>query len=111
MLVVLATRRLDNTSMTKTFFSLAGVPASLLGMGAAAIIVVVAAASPRDTCGGGCGTRRGTAVHLLLYVALGLAFVHQLQETTTFTSSAVREDLLVGPVAVRVRRPDHRAGS
>ncbi|MER6563503.1 ferric reductase-like transmembrane domain-containing protein [Streptomyces sp. NPDC001027] len=85
-LVVLGYAELSGTSMTKTFFSLAGVPASLLGMIAAAIVVVVAAVSARyvrqrlryETWHG---------LHLLLYVALGLAFVHQLQETTTFSSS------------------------
>jgi predicted ferric reductase len=85
-LVVLGFARLDDASMTKTFLSLAGVPASLLGMGAAAIVVVVAAVSARYV-------RRRLryetwhGLHLLLYVALGLAFVHQLQETTTFTAS------------------------
>ncbi|MEU1853151.1 ferric reductase-like transmembrane domain-containing protein [Streptomyces sp. NPDC019990] len=85
-LVVLGYAKLDGASMTKTFFALAGVPASLLGMGAAAIVVVVAAVSARfvrqrlryETWHG---------LHLLLYLALGLAFVHQLQETTTFSSS------------------------
>jgi predicted ferric reductase len=86
-LVVLGYARLDDASMTKTFFALAGVPASLLGMGAAAIVVVVAAVSARNI-------RRRLryetwhGLHLLLYVALGLAFVHQLQETTTFSYSA-----------------------
>ncbi|MCD9874738.1 ferredoxin reductase family protein [Streptomyces guryensis] len=86
-LIVLGFARLGDTSMTKTFLSLAGVPASLLGMGAAAIVVVVAAVSARYV-------RQRLryevwhGLHLLLYVALGLAFVHQLQETTTFTSSA-----------------------
>jgi predicted ferric reductase len=86
-LVVLGYARLSDTSMTKTFFALAGVPASLLGMLAAAIVVVIAAVSARQV-------RRRLryetwhALHLLLYVALGLAFVHQLQETTTFSSSA-----------------------
>ncbi|MEH0442277.1 MULTISPECIES: ferredoxin reductase family protein [unclassified Streptomyces] len=85
-LVVLGYARLSGTSMTKTFFSLAGVPASLLGMCAAAVLVVVAAVSARYV-------RRRLryetwhGLHLLLYVALGLAFVHQLQETTTFSSS------------------------
>lgn len=85
-LVVLGYARLDGASMAKTFLSLAGVPASLLGMCAAAIVVVVAAVSARYV-------RRRLryeawhGVHLLLYLALGLAFVHQLQETTTFTSS------------------------
>lgn len=85
-LVVLGYARLSDTSMTKTFFSLAGVPASLLGMCAAVILVVVAAVSARYV-------RRRLryetwhGLHLLLYLALGLAFVHQLQETTTFSSS------------------------
>lgn len=89
-LVVLGYARLDDASMTKTFFALAGVPASLLGMGAAAIVVVIGAVSVRyvrqrlsyETWHG---------LHLLLYVALGLAFVHQLQETTTFSSSALAQ--------------------
>ncbi|MEV5104613.1 ferric reductase-like transmembrane domain-containing protein [Streptomyces massasporeus] len=86
-LVVLGFAKLDDASMLKTFFALAGVPASLLGMLAAALVVVVASVSARKV-------RRRLryetwhGVHLLLYVALGLAFVHQLQETTTFTSSA-----------------------
>ncbi|WP_326757449.1 ferredoxin reductase family protein [Streptomyces phaeochromogenes] len=86
-LVVLGYARLDDASMSKTFFALAGVPASLLGMLAAAIVVVVAVVSARQV-------RRRLryetwhGVHLLLYVALGLAFVHQLEETTTFSSSA-----------------------
>jgi predicted ferric reductase len=73
--------------MTKTFLSLTDVPASLLGMCAAAIIVVVAGVSARYV-------RRRLryetwhALHVLLYLALGLAFVHQLRETTTFRSSA-----------------------
>jgi predicted ferric reductase len=85
-LVVLGYARLDDAPMVKTFFSLAGVPASLLGICAATIIVVVAAVSARSV-------RRRLryetwhGVHLLLYLALGLAFVHQLLETTTFSSS------------------------
>ena len=76
---------LDDASMAKTFLALAGVPASLLGM-LATTVVVVAAVSTR-------GIRRRLryetwhGLHLLLYVALGLAFVHQLLETTTFRSS------------------------
>ncbi|MFJ2240691.1 ferric reductase-like transmembrane domain-containing protein [Streptomyces sp. NPDC087859] len=86
-LVVLGFATLDDTSMAKTFVALSGVPASLLGMLAAAVIVVIAVVSTRPL-------RRRLryevwhGLHLLLYVALGLAFVHQLQETTTFTSSA-----------------------
>ncbi|MFF7164215.1 ferric reductase-like transmembrane domain-containing protein [Streptomyces sp. NPDC008086] len=86
-LVVLGYATLDDTSMGKTFVALSGVPASLLGMLAAAVVVMTGAISTR-------GVRRRLryevwhGLHLLLYIALGLAFVHQLQETTTFTSSA-----------------------
>ncbi|MFE5190656.1 ferric reductase-like transmembrane domain-containing protein [Streptomyces sp. NPDC056628] len=86
-LVVLGYAMLDDTTMAKTFVALSGVPASLLGMLAAAVLVVIAAVSTRPL-------RRRLpyevwhGLHLTLYVALGLAFVHQLQETTTFTSSA-----------------------
>ncbi|AZQ40472.1 oxidoreductase [Streptomyces cyaneochromogenes] len=86
-LVVLGYATLDDASMGKTFVALSGVPASLLGMLAATLIVVIAVISTR-------GLRRRLqyevwhGLHLLLYVALGLAFVHQLQETTTFASSA-----------------------
>ncbi|WP_376736277.1 ferredoxin reductase family protein [Streptomyces broussonetiae] len=86
-LVVLGYATLDDASMVKTFVALSGVPASLLGMLAAAVIVVIGVTSTRPL-------RRRLryevwhGLHLLLYVALGLSFVHQLQETTTFTSSA-----------------------
>jgi predicted ferric reductase len=86
-IIVLGYATLDNTTMAKTFVALAGVPASLLGMSAATIIVVVGALSTR-------AVRRRLryetwhAIHLLMYLALGLAFVHQLLETTTFKSSA-----------------------
>lgn len=86
-LVVLGFATLDDASMAKTFLALAGVPASLLGMLAAGVIVVIAAVSTRPL-------RRRLpyevwhGLHLMLYVALGLSFVHQLMETTTFTSSA-----------------------
>jgi predicted ferric reductase len=69
-----------------TFLSLAGVTASLLGMGAATVIVAVAALSMRYA------RRRMRyktwhAVHLGLYAAVLLALAHQLLEGTTFTSS------------------------
>ncbi|MGW0944015.1 ferredoxin reductase family protein [Streptomyces sp. NPDC002623] len=86
-LVVLGYANLSDVSMGKTIVALSGVPASLLGMLAAAVIVVIAVISTRPL-------RRRLpyevwhGLHLLLYVALGLSFVHQLQETTTFTSSA-----------------------
>ncbi|MFJ3670253.1 ferric reductase-like transmembrane domain-containing protein [Streptomyces sp. NPDC090106] len=86
-LVVLGYATLDDTSMTKTFVALSGVTASLLGMLAAGVILAIGTISLR-------AVRRRLpyevwhALHLLLYLALGLAFVHQLEETTTFTSSA-----------------------
>lgn len=86
-LVVLGYATLDDAPMGRTFLALSGVPASLLGILAAAVILVVAVLSTRPL-------RRRLryevwhGAHLLLYVALGLSFVHQLQETTTFTSSA-----------------------
>jgi len=89
-LVVLGYATLDDASMGKTFVALSGVTASLLGMLAAAIILVIGVISTRPL-------RRRLryevwhGLHLLLYVALGLAFVHQLEETTTFTSSAFAE--------------------
>ncbi|WP_312872785.1 ferredoxin reductase family protein [Kibdelosporangium persicum] len=85
-LVVLGYATLDNASMGKTFLALAGVTASLLGMLAAAIVVLTAVVSIRYV-------RRKLryevwhGLHLLLWLALGLAFVHQLLETTTFRSS------------------------
>ncbi|WP_439659125.1 ferredoxin reductase family protein [Lentzea sp. HUAS TT2] len=85
-IVVLGYATLDGVSMGKTFVALAGVPASLLGMLAATTIVVIGVVSTR-------AIRRRLqyetwhGLHLLLYLALGLAFVHQLLETTTFKSS------------------------
>jgi predicted ferric reductase len=85
-IIVLGYATLDDTTMAKTFVALAGVPASLLGMCAAAIIVVVGVTSTR-------AIRRRLryetwhAIHLALYLALALAFTHQLLETTTFKSS------------------------
>ena len=42
---------------------------------------------PPGASDGGCRYETWHGLHLLLYLALGLAFVHQLQETTTFTAS------------------------
>ncbi|MEU0360227.1 ferredoxin reductase family protein [Streptomyces cyaneofuscatus] len=85
-LVVLGYAVLDNAGLAKTFLALGGVPASLLGMIALALVVAAAASSvrrvrrriPYETWHG---------VHLLLYGALGLAFVHQLLEPSAFQSS------------------------
>ena len=114
-LAVLGYATLDNASTGKTFLALAGVPASLLGMLAATIIVVIGAISTRSV-------RRRLryetwhGLHLLLYVALGLAFVHQLIETTTFKSSPFAfaywwalwlfafGSLVVGRIVVPLRR-------
>lgn len=69
-----------------TFLSLAGVTASLLGMCAAAIVVVVVSLSLRYV-------RRRLpyeawhAIHLLLYAALTIALIHQALEGTTFDST------------------------
>ncbi|GAB1512008.1 ferredoxin reductase family protein [Actinophytocola sp. KF-1] len=85
-IVVLGYAVLDDASMISTFLALAGVPASLLGMCAALLVVVVATVSTRSV-------RRRLryetwhALHMLVYVVLALAFTHQLLETTTFTSS------------------------
>ncbi|CRK56756.1 oxidoreductase [Alloactinosynnema sp. L-07] len=85
-LIVLGYATLDNASMGRTFLALAGVPASLLGMIAAATIVAVAAISLRSVRS---KLRYETwhALHLLVYLAISVAFVHQLLETTTFKSS------------------------
>jgi predicted ferric reductase len=114
-IVVLGYSALGGESAGATFLSLAGVPASLLGMLAAALFVGVAATSVRRV-------RRRLryetwhGVHLLLYVALLLALVHQLLETTTFTSSVVAAvywwalvlfafgSLIAGRVVIPVRR-------
>ncbi|MBP2330323.1 putative ferric reductase [Kibdelosporangium banguiense] len=114
-IVVLGYATLDNASMGKTFLALAGVPASLLGMIAAALIVVVGVFSMRYA-------RRRLkyetwhGLHLLLYLVLGLAFVHQLLETTTFKSSVFAMvywwalwifafgSLIVGRIVVPLRR-------
>ncbi|MFC5291188.1 ferric reductase-like transmembrane domain-containing protein [Actinokineospora guangxiensis] len=113
--VVLGYSALGGESAGATFLSLAAVPASLLGMLAAALFVGVAATSARRV-------RRRLryetwhGVHLLLYVALLLALVHQLLETTTFTASVVAAvywwslvlfafgSLIVGRVVIPVRR-------
>ncbi|KAB1139435.1 oxidoreductase [Streptomyces luteolifulvus] len=86
-LVVLGYARLDGAPILKTFLALSGVPASLLGMLAAVIVVSIGVVSARKL-------RRRLryetwhGLHLLLYMATGLSFVHQLLETTTFKASA-----------------------
>ncbi|ROO52335.1 putative ferric reductase [Micromonospora sp. Llam0] len=70
----------------ETFLSLAGVTASLLGMIAAGIMIVVVGASIRYA-------RRRLpyeawhSLHVLIYLALLAGLVHQFMETTTFDSA------------------------
>ena len=107
-LVVLGYANLDDASMGKTFFALAGVPASLLGMLAAAVIVVIAAVSTRPL-------RRRLryevwhGLHLLLYVASGPGVRPPAAGDHDVHVLRVRHGLLVGAVAVRLRRPADRA--
>lgn len=88
-IVVLGYSRLGAGSpVVSTFLGLAGVTASLLGMVAAGIVIVVAVLSMRYA------RRRMEyetwhALHMLLYLAVGIALVHQFLEGTTFRSSAV----------------------
>jgi predicted ferric reductase len=85
-IVVLGYARLDDAPYASTLLALAGVGASLIGMIAAATIVVIAATSLRYV-------RRRLpyevwhGVHLLVYLVIGLGIVHQALEGTTFTSS------------------------
>jgi predicted ferric reductase len=86
--ILLGYSRLGGESIVPTFLSLAGVVASLLGMLAATTIVVVAAISMRYV-------RRRLpyevwhALHLLVYLAITLALIHQFLEGTTFTASTL----------------------
>ena len=84
--IVLGYARLGGTPVVKTFLSLAGVTASLLGICAATIIVLIATLSVRYV------RRRLSyeawhAVHIGLYLAIVLGLVHQALEGTTFKSS------------------------
>lgn len=85
-LIVTGYAVLDAASPVRTFLALAGVPASLLGMLAAAVIVAVATVSIRAI------RRRLSyevwhALHMLVYLALMLALAHQFLEGTTFTAT------------------------
>jgi predicted ferric reductase len=86
--VVLGYARLDGAPVARTFLSLAGVLASLLGMCAATIVIALAAVSMKYA-------RRRLqyetwhAFHVGLYLAVLIALVHQFLEGTTFRSSAL----------------------
>ena len=75
-IVVLGYARLDNAPLLKTFLGLAGVVASLLGMIAATIIVVIAVTSGKFL-------RRRLSyeawhgIHMAVYVAIFVALAHQ----------------------------------
>src|SRR5580765_1306717 len=82
-LIVLGYAVHDNKSMGSTFLALGGVVGSLLGMLAATLILLVGVTSTRRL------RRRLSyeqwhALHLAVYLAIGLALVHQLLEGTTF---------------------------
>jgi predicted ferric reductase len=85
-LIVLGYAQLGGTSPVAAFLDLAGVPASLLGICAAAVIVTAVTLSVRYA-------RRRLSyeawhtVHFLLYAAVLLAVLHQALESTTFASS------------------------
>jgi predicted ferric reductase len=84
--ILLGFAALSGTSVWQTFWSLAGVVASLLGMVAAALVVVVAVVSVRYA-------RRRLqyetwhALHMLVYLVVLIGLLHQALEGTTFTSS------------------------
>ena len=113
-IVVLGYARLDNAPVLKTFLGLAGVVASLLGMIAATIIVVIAATSGKFL------RRRLSyeawhAIHMAVYLAIFIALTHQFLEGTTFASPWARAywwtvwalvigALVVGRVVIPLRR-------
>jgi predicted ferric reductase len=87
-IAVLGFAVLSKTSMLHTFLTLAGVLATLLGISAATVIVVVAVTSIRYA------RRRLSyetwhAIHFCLYAAIALALSHQVLEGTLFISSAL----------------------
>jgi predicted ferric reductase len=86
--IVIGYAVLGRTSPLEAFLSLAGVTASLLGMCAAAIIVVVATLSARYARRR-LGYEVWHAIHIGLYAAITLALIHQFLEGTTFKSSAL----------------------
>jgi predicted ferric reductase len=113
--VLLGYARLDGVSVGHTFLALAGVPASLLGMCAAGLLVVIVGFSIRAA------RRRLSyeawhAVHLLVYLAVLIALVHQFLEGTTFNATPLATvywwtlwtlvigALVVGRIVVPLRR-------
>jgi len=120
-LIVLGYATLDGVSMFKTFGALAGVPASLLGMCAAATVLFVATTSISYFRRKVLSYEVWHSLHILLYVAIGLALVHQSLEPTSFSETtagkiywwmlwaAVLTTLLVGRVVLPIwRNIQHR---
>ncbi len=84
--ILLGYSRLFDQTVVEAFVGLAGVIDAMLGIGAAATVVVVAALSAKYA------RRRLSyeawhAIHLLLYAAVVLALLHQLMEPNTFTAT------------------------
>jgi predicted ferric reductase len=86
--IVLGFAALDKKAPWVTFFSLASVPATILGMSAATIIVFVAISSVRYA-------RRKISyeawhgIHLFLYAALLLGLIHQFLEPAMYQGSTL----------------------
>ncbi|MDT5028371.1 MAG: hypothetical protein QOE61_4797, partial [Micromonosporaceae bacterium] len=86
--ILLGYARFDHLPVLREITNLAGMFNTLVGMCAAAIVVVTAALSVRFA-------RRRLqyetwhALHILVYAAVTLALIHQLFEGSTFKSSAL----------------------
>jgi predicted ferric reductase len=78
--------RLDRLPILREFINLAGVFGTLMGMIAAGTVIVVVALSVRFARRR-LGYETWHTIHLLLYVAVSLAIVHQLYEPTSFKTS------------------------
>jgi predicted ferric reductase len=117
-IVILGYARHDNASYLSTFAALAGVPASLFGMLTLATMLVVVSTSVLTV------RRRVSyetwhALHMLVYVVVGLGLLHQFKEGTTFRANAVTSaywwtlwtlvvaTLLVGRIGVPLWRNAH----
>ena len=85
--IILGFAEIDGSPI-KAFVSLAGVLASLIGMFAAATLVTVAVLSMR-AIRRRLGYETWHAIHLLMYVAVGLGLVHQFLEGSTWEVTPV----------------------
>jgi predicted ferric reductase len=85
--IILGFAEIDGSPQA-AFTSLAGVAASLVGMLAAAILVSVAVLSMR-AIRRRLGYETWHAIHMLMYVAVGLGLYHQFKEMTTFRQNPV----------------------